>query len=735
MLRTAVWALLPLAIGLGACRPALPADSEPRSATPFAGPLRPVVVSETEFPTRVREILARTDHSPQTLNLLAGVVVCQLRRASSRFETGGPEAGLRAVTGALYLLQANTFRHEMLRGSEAALAAAARETARVGSEGRSLAAYQMLLPLLQPGPTRTDVLAHLQALASWSRTLESSGVMQSAGARQRIAVDRALFEPTHEALAAAHRATAAWVDQSLALDRAERSPPSGMEPDEIMEAMRARRLGAVTLVALYLRHGDVDGAWRALTQVDARLVPRGLADVLERAAQDGEREAWFELHSNYSAAAQANDSEITVDPELALAAAWGSAVELYRLDPDALSAAKIMANLLFEYGMADVAPEVLAKALPKRATAQDIAYSLSVVLRSIVKENGIGQLAAARRAFRSAEPLLKLGRQTASVQRSGPTPARIYYVMGAIEVQAGELARARPLVQAASQAAPTTEASMLLAAIERQRGAYRTALRQLADVVRMTRGKGDEPARTEAHLMAFEIHREMGNRTQAESALSQALVSALAARRGTDATESPRTERVLARTLEYYGDREGASRATHRAYEAARSDSREMTATVLDAARRAFNLRDVRAARAAVRQGLEAGMDGDDLVYVTLWLLALERTLGESSDGTVEETLAALELSSEWTKKLRAWARGRLSAQTLLESARTRTEQTEATFYAAFDDKAGLQRDSTLAKVAQSETIELVEAAIARDWVARSSPARDFGLPTNVKIP
>jgi tetratricopeptide (TPR) repeat protein len=693
-------------------------------------------VSDTEFATQTVQVLVSGQNRAERVNLLAGVVQRQLARAASRFDTGGAAAGLPAITGALYLLRSGELHPEMLRGGEKALSAAADETARLGNEGRSVAGYRMLSLLLGPGPERRLVEDHLAALAQWTRTLESAGVMRGLGARQRTTAERSLFEPSLEALNAAHRAAVAWMEQSLSVQTPELPIAPGFDPDEMVEALRARFSGAFTLVALYLRHGDVDGAWRAVTTLDPRLVPRGLAEVLERAAQDRDAAAWLALFRKFDAVQRANTPETALDPALARAAAWGTAVELYRLDPADPLNAKILASQVCDYGMAEVAPAVLAPALTKHPRSEDLSQALALVLRAIVAESEIGQPDAARRAFRVAEPLLALSRSPSLVRRVSPSAARLAYVMGALEAQIGELGRARPHLEVAVRESPSVETLMLLAGIDRQRGAHATALDELGKVVLLARGASEDLTVVAALLATFEIERASGDTARADMTLRKALDQALLARRAiVGGPGLARAERMLARILEYYGDHAGARRATERAFEAARSDPREMAATVLDAGRRALSARDLRGAREAVQQGMEAGLGADDLVYVTLWLLILERTLAEPDDGTVAHALASLERTSAWAGRLRAWGRGRISSAALLGAARTLPERIEAAFYTAFDQGNGAALDRALDAVAQSQAIDLVEVTIARDWLAMRQGKGLGGLPKDIEIP
>jgi len=153
---------------------------------------------------------------------------------------------------------------------------------------------------------------------------------------------------------------------------------------------------------------------------------------------------------------------------------------------------------------------------------------------------------------------------------------------------------------------------------------------------------------------------------------------------------------------------------------------------------RSITLGDLTAARAAVQRAVEAGLPGEDLVYVAVWLQLLERKLGVPSDGTVEEAYAAIDDTSGWPAKLRGWARGKLSDDELLASARDRAQRTEAIFYAAMNRhvRGGGDALPSLLEVAQSEAIDLVEVTIARDLVAtQGRPALDFKLPPNVAVP
>jgi tetratricopeptide (TPR) repeat protein len=740
MQRLALAALTALLTVTGACAPGLPKGPRAPSASVAETPVNPVPVSDEEFGPSTRQVLETGGYQQARLDLLAGVVRRQLARAVKRFDGGHLEAGMAALTGALYLLRAGEHRAAMLTDGTSALQAAATEVARAGDEGRALALYKMLETALPAGQQRSDVQAHLAALRQWTAATSNSGPMQAVSARQQAAVDRSLFEATLPALKAARQATLDWIRRALTAGNLERPITSNFERDEAIHAYRAIHAGGATLVALHLRHGDAVGAYSTIEQQDmSRIVPPVLLDPVERAAMDNDPVAWAELFQLYNAAEDLDQPQTAIDPKLARAAAWGAAVELYRTGPSSFNRAMPLATLLLDYGMAEVAPLVLAGTLGERPRARDLGLCTHLVLRAIIAEDEIGQLPAARRTFEAAAPILTAAERGKLSRKVHPSVVRLRYVMGALETRAGELSRARPHIEAVARADPNPDALSLLAAIDRQQGKTEAALTSLRQIITMARLGGDRSSETEAWLSSYEIYRTQGQSEKAKRALHSALEAALLARSLTRNTPAQaRTERLLARVLEQYGDNPGARRATDRAYDASASDLTQLTATVLDASRRALARGDLQAGREAVRRALEAGLPDEDLVYVALWLKLLEQRLGLPGDGTVEEALAAVQSGRGWTAKLRAWGRGKLDDAGLLEAAKSRVERTEALFYTGMSQHAAGGGDvalRTLRDVASSEAIELVEVAIARDLLAQLEHELKLELPSQVAIP
>ncbi|MFZ5890963.1 MAG: tetratricopeptide repeat protein [Myxococcota bacterium] len=727
--------LLTLALGanIGCASGPRPHPAKPDAAL-VNGPVQALPVGEQDFGERTYQLLLDGDTSRERMSKLVGVVRHQLARSAGRFQYGGKDAGLRALIGAFLLVRAGEHRAELLHGGERALSSAAAEVARLGREGYSVALYTMLASVLPTSPARTEVEAHLRAIEEFSRSTQGGGPVQAAGISARVAVQRALIESTDEALTGARDAVVTWIRRALEFNANEQPVRTNVDRDEALEAYRGLRDGPITLTALYLRHGDPRGAISAIDHADLqRLLSPELRDDLERTADERDPDAWAKLYRVF--AAQADASESYFDPELMTGAAWGVALELYRAEPATLRGALPIATQLVNRGMAEVASVVLANSLNRGSSAQELGVALSVVHNAIVAEGATGQLNGARRTFAAAEKLLELSEGRSFSNKISPSSARVRYVMAAIEARHTELDRALALLERARQSEPSVEVLNMIASIQRQRKNPDAALQALDGSIEISRRNNDPLAEAEALFQKFEVLRDAGRGDMAAHALDEALVRSVDAEKlGQPGPSQARVERLLARVLEQYGDQAAIRRATQRAYDAASGDTRQLAATVLDAARRALTRSDLAGARAAAQRALEASLGSDEIVYVALWLQLLERKFNAPSDGTVEEAYASIDDSSRWPAKLRAWARRRISNADLLAAARDASERTEAAFYIAMSDHVAGKSDASnqLRAVAGSPAIDLMEVGIARDLLATP---RKYTPPANVAIP
>ncbi len=732
-MRRLYFGALLLALGSTACGP------QGRGAKTPAGqaqpPLSPVAVSEEAFATEAQRVLVSGAPSAERSNLLAGLVRRQLHRAAARFDEGQREAGLRALTGAFYLTRLGELRPEMLVGGGPALKAGADEHARVGDDGRAETLYGLLRGVLPPSQERDDVEAHLRAIARWRTDTSAPGTAQYQGTRQRAAVGRALLVGTGKTLEAAREELFGWIRQSMTISSREAPITSPFERDEAIEAYRALRAGAASVVAVYLRHGDPRAALDALRQGGLlEGVPQGLRERLERAASDNDPQAWMDLFRLFDGAADDDGEGAALDRSLAEGAAWGTAVELYRSSPAELRAAAPLALLLVRYGMPDAAPPVLTAALGEHPTSEDLSFCLGLLLRSLAADDARGDAASAARTFSAAGPLLGRAEQPGLTAGVRPSSGQLRYVMAAIAVRAGQLREGLTHARAAIAREPTAEAVLLLANVQRQLGELDEARRGYAESVRLCQRTSDLGCQVEAELGAFELERDAGQPGVAEQALGRALTSALQLQRQASAPAAQaRAERLLARLLDHYGQRAASRAATRRAFDASRGEPQQFSATALDAARRALVQGDLTAARGALERAVEVNLGDEDLVYAALWVLLTERRLGITPDGSVASALARVSDEGTWVGHLAAWGRRKLDDAGLRAAARSEVQRIEADFYVAMArSRQGQPPPAELCEVAKSGGIELVEVGVARDLCAKPlSPT----LPSDARLP
>jgi len=727
----------------GGCQP------KPASAggakTPSAQEINPIAVPDDAFAGSVHKLLRDGKSSPERLSLLAGVVSRQLDHAGERFVARQQDRGLASLSGAFLLVRTGEFRMEMVKGREQTIAAALSFVAPRGDEGRTVAFLTMQDSLLPPGtPALKDNQEHLSALKEWMRDTRGGTSLEALGSLERVYALRSLVEPTAESLATAREATMRWMHAALRMSGERKAGSPRPRREDALEAFRAIHSGAETIAALHLRSGDGIGASADFERTPAELRPQSLGDRLDRVANGGDATAWRELLAwlwnpeRKDSPPPGDEPELAIDPNLLKAALFGTAIEAYRLDPTVPDVAMALATLLVQLGMPEAAPLVLADAAVTRPNAAVLSGSMGLVLQALTRESEADDTASARRIYASSEPLLTLASKPEWRGRVEPSAARLRFAMGTIETRAGNLAVAKPLLESSVALEPTIEAYLALAAIDRQAGKADAALGHLSRALAAPEARQNLLSATEAHLLGFEIQKDLGRADKANASLASALVSTLEARkRASNPLSKGQAERLLARVLFRFSDAAGAARATERAFVAAGQDKRELAATVLDAAQRAFLKKDVAAARAAVNRGLAGELPDDDLVYAALWLLFTEKDTKARSDGTASKALASIKDDGRWSSRLSLWGLGRMKDADLVAAARTVGQKTEASFYTALSRKVAGDgaADIALAEVAKSPAIDLVEVQLARDLLAGPSRFSNGPTPAGVAIP
>jgi len=724
----APWLFLALLQGCGAA-------GERRVEAPPSS--KAAVTPELVQSERFGELLARAlgDHRTDlpAQRRWAGLVRRQLENAERWLELGQRRAALAAVRGALLLVKSDMASRAMWQGRGKVLLFAAEETARVGDEGATRGAYELVLESEPDASVVVEIREHLRNIAEFAASAPKVGPVETLGKRQRVAVRHALFRPSIETRGQALTDTRRWIDAALSVDLVGRVPESSEEREEAVAAYRARQFGMATLVGLYLRDGDPVGALRALEASSASdVVPEPLLDRLKQVAIEDRPSAWLELFRLYQSAGRTHQPEVTIDEELARAAAFGAAIELLQSAPGSLAGAGAMAILLTEYAMPQAVVPLLEKPLLASSEPGDVAWALGIVNRAVLAASQLGEFETSRSIAKDVEPLLdKLSARGEQKELSGAM-ARVMDSLAETEQRGGDLDRARRATLRSLALQPTAEGYLALARVERQRQALdaaRDALLRCDEANRTTRNLTVE---IERRILGYEIEEARADLPRAEAELGDALRAALAARRSLPpGAERARSERLLGRILELFGDDQGAERAYGRSLIDAGGDAREAGATLLELSRSALSRRLLGRGRRALEEIVSVRMEPDVQLYAALWLHLLERAEGVVSDGTVEEAVSRLDGLSSWNEALRRWLLGQLPLPELERLAQTPLEKIEAKFYLALGAPTAPSSE-LLAAVRDSSGVDLIEVTMARDALRKSPPPR---RPPDVTVP
>jgi tetratricopeptide (TPR) repeat protein len=734
----AVPALLALSLSTAACGAGRARYGQPAHVaerTTVAG----TEVNDDAFANAVRDLLASEPGSRERQLRLQGVVSRQMSRVASRFKARDRERALASLAGAMYLVRAGELTSEMLgpQGYEA-LRASSEEFAKRGDEGRARATYEMLLRLAGPAQ-RPEIKAHLVAIAAWTRDTSGGGVMQLSGAVEAAAVTRHLLEPSQEARDEAVRATVDFVDKALAVRQARRTRGVQITRDEGLEAVRALETGTTVLAAIYLRNADAPGAVKAMDGANLREITRPeLLRAVEGVVEHPESDRWLELARMLRPPPRqlrGDDGDFSRDEEMLRLASFVAACEAHRLDPTSPEPAAFVASTLVELGMGEAAPAVLADAVKAQKDPRVVGLGLALTMQAMGRELDAEEPDGVRRTFRAAAPVLSAAE--ALKVKVQPSPAKVYGLMGDIEVREGRLADARTLLEQSVEREKSGSILLSLARIDWHDGKTKRALDRLHEAMGVDDVQKDPALHGEVLLLESDVLRESGDASGARRPLAEALRDLAKARSASEGDDRARLERLIARVLDRFGASASAHKALDRALEAAPRDKRQAAATIGQMVGRALVKGDLAAAREGLSRGLAAELGREDLVYYAFWVRALERAQKVRGDGTAEHVLSQATDDSRWIGRVAAFGVGKLRADQLLAAAQTPSQRAEAVFYTALDKRAAGDTkgaDKLLADVVASPGLDLMETALARDMLAGPratvpGPVPEVGLP------
>jgi len=742
MTRLALPVLLALSLAAAACGPGRaryghPAHHAERVTRPD------VAVSEEQFPNAVRDLLASEPQSKERQQRLAGVVARQMTRVSARFKAKNRDNAVSSFAGAMYLVRAGELTPEMLGPSAYdALRSASEEFAKKGDEGRARASYEMLMRIAPP-KEKADIKGHLDAIAAWTRDTGGGGAMQTAGALEAAAVTRHLLEPSTEARDDAVAKTLDFIDKAVQVKTARRTRGMQITREEGLEAVRALETGTTVLVAIYLRNGDPHGALAALEKAnlkDPQMTRPELMGALKAVVEHPDSDHWLDLARMLRPGpsrgqGRADEEDFGRDTDLLRVASFVSACEAYRLDSTSPEPAAFVAATLVELGMGEAAPSVLTDAVKAQKDPRIVAHGLMVTMQAMGRALDAEEPDTARRAFKASEPLLAVADGIKG--KVQPSPARLYALMGEIEIREGRLGDAKKLLEESMNRERSGAVLMNLARIDWHGGRTKDALEKLNGALAAEDVSRDSALRAEVLLVTSDITREQGDSNAARKPLADALKDLAKARSATEAEDRARVERLISRVLDRFGASKSADKALERALEAAPRDKRQAAATIGQIIGRAFVRGDLATAREGLGRAQAAELGREDLVYDAIWVRLLERQQRDAKDPTAERILLAASDDPRWIGKVAAFGAGKIKAADLVAAAQSPTQKTEALFYAAMDRKISGDAkgaDEGLRQVISSPGLDLVEFSLARELLGGArfqvgGPVPEVGLP------
>jgi tetratricopeptide (TPR) repeat protein len=475
---------------------------------------------------------------------------------------------------------------------------------------------------------------------------------------------------------------------------------------------------AMSVAAIYLRHGDIASAMSQLQAMGASGgVEERLMEILETAREEGNdgSGALLDLARHYledgqpdvsralcvlGLRAQREDARFpqclariaATQSDFAGAMAWYS--EAVRLMPE-------------ERGLYDEILEVLSSLMEQGLFGSDASQTRAIANRAaeILEER--------MRRWPDSPPAVK--------------PEDLFLAIAIAEMNAGNApeaeARLRKSLAAKETVGGLLQLGLLLERVGRNQEAaelYRRALQLV--------GGGDknegEPRRAEILERLGDALRMQGRPQEATQMYEQGLAlwdENLSRQKGQRIGLAHLRRGVLLGRL---ARRTDSVSAFERAMELA-PEMRETYATIL--AYLAVSEPDSRFAHRVFRTALnQLSLEPEWKVYFALWLRIIAGRSGAAVEADIGEILEDLARGDDWSAKLAQYAAGKIAFETLLEAATDLGERTEATFYEgarrfAAGDLTGARE--MFQRVLDSNMVNFYEYAMAQELIARTHGA------------
>jgi tetratricopeptide (TPR) repeat protein len=596
------------------------------------------------------------------------------------------DLGAGRVPSALRPLAERVIRDGSPRGDEAAVLSAHLVLETLDPEGEHHEAYE--------------------GLVRWGR--EARATLPNALERYSRLIDvwqvHAALTPTPEVLATLARLHVERRDAILSMipgDGPGLALPSGVSFAELRMAPIILRRAPLEVAGVYLAHGDVASA---LSHVEAMGDAGGSEMALLRAlrdARDGEDDAQLELAFAYAEG----------QPQVAR----GLCRHGLRRRPDDARYAVCLARVAAaddDFAMAtgwyaeaiDVEPE-------ERGLYDEALDNLGAfIARGLFDSDP----ADARAMARAAERILEERTRRFPDSEPSVTAERLHYVVGLLEMNAGNPEEARRRLEASVAARDTADAQRELGRIAEGTGRPADAARHYRRALDLT-SEGQADARAELTQHLGDALRASGDTEQAGRMYRQSLELWEAIGRQVDDRDARAQVAVRRGILLDNLGRQEDSRATFREAIETAPGFREIYARILS--HLVVSTPDVDLANEVfVKAQRQLTLEPEWKVYFALWVVAIAARSGGDAGSEAVAVLRAHATGEEWWAKLARFGLGDLRYGELLADATNIGQRTEAQFYQGTallgsGDAAGAQRQFRL--VLDSNMVNFYEFIMA----------------------
>jgi tetratricopeptide (TPR) repeat protein len=555
-------------------------------------------------------------------------------------------------------------RGELSRELEAPARYIAEHGARRGDEGRVLSAYVVLR-----AATRDAVWdRRYREVADWGRDARSE--LQNPLERFAGLIDvweeHARLTPVPEVLEYVSRLHVERRDAVVALLQRE-GPAVAFDPSMRM-APAILRVAPLDVAAVFLRVGDVASALSHVEALgDSDQMERELIRVL-RATRDGDEDALIELAQAYG--------ERRPDVALGLCRAG------LRQNPEDPRFPLCLARVHTAAEEFPVATGWYAESIRLAPDEREI-YDEALDALGMFLGRGIydSDPSEARGLARAAEEILRQRLERWPSSPPSVTPEQLHYVVGLLELNAGNAQEAQRRFEASVDAQETADAQLELGRLAEGTGRARDAVQHYRRALDLTPGEGPAGARARARILEYlgNAYRKSDDDQQGDRMFQQALElwSSLAAEANPALVAEAHVRRGI--LLDRLSRRAEALTAFRQAMDAAPNE-REIYASILS--HLVIASPDPAFAAEVFNRALrELTVEPEWKVYFALWLETIAARAGTTPPSDATAVLRSHSTETDWHGRLARFGVGELGFPDLLAHATNVGERAEAHFY------------------------------------------------------